>query len=205
MLKLPTRKAYVTHLLIIINFIFFLIEIYLGGSTNLQILYSLGALIPQDVFAGQWWRLVSANFLHYGWIHFLSNMLSLYVIGPLVEFNLGRIPFLFIYLLSGIGSMFAFSILTLFQQENVILVGASAAIMGLVGTTLAIFLRRWWLEKTRRAANRSIAIILIIIFQFITDFLLPRISFFSHFFGLIFGFCLGIILPLFIKSKRMRK
>jgi rhomboid protease GluP len=205
MLKLPARKAYITHLFIVINLVYFLLEIYLGGSTNLQTLYYLGALIPQDVLAGQWWRLLSANFLHFGWIHLTTNMLSLYVIGPLVELTFGKIPFFLIYLLSGIGSMLFFSVLTIIHQENIILVGASAAIMGLVGTTLAIFLRMWWQERTKRSTIRLISIILIILFQSILDFLVPRVSFFSHLFGLIWGFCLGTIALIFIKPRKKRR
>jgi rhomboid protease GluP len=203
MVKFKTRKARVTHLIIIINIAFFAVENSLGGSQNIENLERLGALIPQQVFTGEWWRLVSANFLHYDWLHLSSNMIALYFVGSLVELNFGKLVYIFIYLCSGISSMLSFSLFILFAQGNLILIGASASIMGLVGTILAIFFRLWLKEKSKKSIYRLISIFLMIIIQFIFDFLLPQVSFFSHLFGLIWGFILGLIVQIFLKSKRL--
>jgi rhomboid protease GluP len=204
MIKLTSKKAHITHLIIIINIVFFVVENLSGGSKNLENLERLGALIPQQVFAGEWWRLLSANFLHYDWIHLLSNMISLYFVGSVVELAFNKFFYTVIYLLSGIGSMFSFSILTIIEKENFMLIGSSAAIMGLVGTMLAIALNVWWQEKDKTSAKYLRLIILIIGIQFIVDFLLPQVSFFSHLFGLIWGFILGAIAQIFIRPKRLK-
>jgi rhomboid protease GluP len=189
------KQAYGTYLLIGINLSVFALEINSGGSENLETLYQLGALVPQEVLAGEWWRLVSANFLHFGWIHLASNMLGLFFIGRFVELVLGFSRFLIAYLFSGIGSMLAFSILTRelgdYQQ---ILVGASAAIMGLVGVMIAIAFSDWRKEKSRLAARRLNFIALIIGLQFLFDIANPQVSFLSHLLGLILGFIIGSIL-----------
>lgn len=196
------RNALISHTIIALNLLFFALETLAGGNQNIKTLDRLGALVPDEVWSGQWWRLITTNFLHFGWLHLASNMLAVYFICPIVEFSFGKIKFLIAYLLSGIGSMFIFSIISLkMGNEEQILVGASAAIMGMVGAIGAISFKAWRKEKSIIAARRSILVIFIIILQSIFDFLIPKvfdslipkISFLSHILGLIIGFCIGII------------
>ena len=88
------KKPYATYVLIGLNLAFFLLEIKNGGSQNIDTLYRLGGLAPTSVWQGEWWRLITANFLHFGWIHLLSNIVGLYFIGAIVEFSLGVIRYL---------------------------------------------------------------------------------------------------------------
>ena len=185
------KNAYATYGLIGLNLLFFALEIVLGGSENLETLYRLGALVPEEVWLGQWWRLFSANFLHFGWLHLLTNMLGLYFLGPFVEFNLGKGRYLLAYLINGMGSML---VLSLLAPPNQILVGASAAIMGLMGAIGAILFRGWRQEKSPIAAKRLRFIILIIGLQFIFDITTPKVSFLSHLLGLIWGLFTGSLL-----------
>lgn len=190
---IPT-KAYVTYTLISLNLLFFALEIYLGGSENFDALYQLGAVVPLEVERGQWWRLINANFLHFGWVHLATNMLGLYFLGPFVELRLGVKRYLATYFISGIGSMLAFSLFAL-QADNSeqLLVGASASIMGLIGTTAAILLKGWLVEKSRIAAQRLRLVVLIIIIQTIFDFSVPQVSFFAHALGFILGLMTGAL------------
>lgn len=197
------RIAQVTHILIGINLLIFILEIKLGGSTNFFVLDRLGALIPEKVQAGEWWRLIGANFLHYGWLHLTTNMLSLYFLGRLVELNLGKNNFLILYLVSGIGSMSIFTKFSLtIGDKNVFLVGASAAIMGLIGTILAISIQVWLRRKNSINARRLQQVVLIIIIQFIFDNVIPQVSFYSHLFGFTIGFVVGNFL-VFLKFKQL--
>jgi len=194
--------AYTTYILIALNLFVYAVEIKFGGSQNSIALERLGALIPEKVIAGEWWRLIGANFLHYGSFHLATNMLSLFFIGRLIELSLGAKYYLTIYLVSGIGSMLTFSLLA-FQLglSNVFLVGASAAIMGLIGAVLAISLQVWLRKRYSVAAKRRLQqVILIIIIQFIFDNLIPQVSFHSHLFGFIIGFLISSVL-VFIKFK----
>jgi rhomboid protease GluP len=195
---LDLRKTQATYTIIILNLILFGLEIHWGGSNNLYTLDSLGALVPEKVWsAGEWWRLLSANFLHFGVLHLFTNMLALFLLGRIVELNLGTGRYLLVYFSSGIGSMLFFSLLSLKRGEtNLVLVGASAAIMGLIGVLLAISLRVWLKKKTALNAKRLKLIILVIIIQFIFDYLVPQVSFYSHLFGLIIGFLVGSFLLL---------
>jgi rhomboid protease GluP len=186
----PHKTAYVTYILIALNLLVYGLEIKLGGSQNFITLELLGALIPEKVLAGEWWRLIGANFLHFSLIHLATNMLSLFFIGRLIELSLGFQSYLLIYFASGIGSMLAFSLLSFrLGLENVLLVGASAAIMGLMGAVLAIFLQVWLRKRYSPTAKQRLQqVVLIVIIQFIFDHLIPQVSFHSHLFGFIIGF-----------------
>lgn len=194
--------AYTTYILIALNLLVYALEIKFGGSQNSIALERLGALIPEKVIAGEWWRVVGANFLHYGSFHLATNMLSLFFIGRLIELSLGAKYYLTIYFVSGIGSMLTFSLLAFhLGLSNVFLVGASAAIMGLIGAVLAISLQIWLRKRHSITAKRRLQqVILIVVIQFIFDNLIPQVSFHSHLFGFIIGFSISSIL-VFVKFK----
>ena len=194
------KIAYTTYILIALNLLVYGLEIKLGGSQNSLTLERLGALIPEKVVAGEWWRLIGANFLHYGSFHLATNMLSLFFVGRLIELSLGAKYYLTIYMVSGIGSMFTFTLLAFrLGLDNAFLVGASAAIMGLIGAILAISLQIWLKRRSSLTAKRRLQqIIIIIIIQFIFDNIVPQISFHAHLFGFIIGFLISSVL-VFVK------
>ncbi len=194
------KTAYATYVLIGLNLLLYGLEIRLGGSQSSFALERLGALIPERVLAGEWWRLIGANFLHYGSLHLATNMLSLFFVGRLIEFSLGVKYYLTIYMVSGIGSMLTFTLLAFrLGLDNTFLVGASAAIMGLIGAILAISLQIWLKRRNSITAKRRLQqIILIVIIQFIFDNIVPQISFHAHLFGFIIGFLISSIL-VFVK------
>ena len=190
------KIALTTYVLIALNILVYGLEIKHGGIQDLAVLENLGALTPEKVMAGEWWRLISANFLHGNSLHLATNMLSLFVLGRLIELSLGSKSYLTIYFCSGIGSMLTFSLLSFrLGLDNVLLVGASAAIMGLMGGILAISLHIWLRKPNSRLAKRRLQqVSIIVIVQFIFDNLVPQVSFHSHLFGFIIGFAISIIL-----------
>lgn len=189
------RKPFATYFIIGLNLLVFALEVKLGGSTNLENLYNLGALVPTEVVAGDWWRLLAAAFLHYGFLHLALNMLGLYLFGRLVEFAIGLPRFILLYFTSAIGSMLAVTFMSLkgYSQTN-FAVGASGCVMGLVGAFAAILLLDWQRKKTRIAARSLRGIVTLIILQVIFDLTTPQISFVGHTSGLIVGFVVGILL-----------
>ncbi|MBK6846476.1 MAG: rhomboid family intramembrane serine protease [Proteobacteria bacterium] len=166
-----------------------------GGTTDLVTLWRLGALDPTTVFAGQPWRALSALFLHYGGLHAGLNLLALLYFGPFLEAHLGRARFLLCYLAAGIGSMLLTALaMRWYWLQPGLLVGASGAIMGLVGATAAVLLRGWhdggWVARRRLAG-----IALIVVTQVVFDRLIPQVSGTAHLAGLVLGFALGLLPP----------
>ena len=187
--------AYATWVIIGLNLWVFLVEIRLGGSENLDTLYRLGALVPEEVLNGAWWRLLTSTFLHFGFVHLLMNMLGLYILGPFVELALGVWRYLVLYLTAGVGSMLVVSFATqMGYSQAEFVVGASGCVMGIIGATAAILLRGWRREKSRIASKRLRFILFIIAFQVVFDLSMPQISFTGHTAGLIIGFLVGSLL-----------
>jgi membrane associated rhomboid family serine protease len=137
--------AIVTKTLIAINVGIYLLELAMGGQFNGtgNRIFEKGALVVSAQYSdgtlagvahGEWWRLITAAFLHYGPIHLGMNMLALWWFGQPLEFTLGRWRFLLLYVVSGLcGSAGA-----LILSPNAITVGASGAIFGILGAALVL-------------------------------------------------------------------
>jgi membrane associated rhomboid family serine protease len=125
----------VTVVLIAINVIMFLIELSAGDEFIKQF-----AFIParfSDAPAAYAYTILTAMFLHGGWMHLFGNMLFLWIFGDNVEDRFGRLQFLFFYLAAGIAATFAqYAIAPHSPIPNV---GASGAIAGVLGSYILMF------------------------------------------------------------------
>lgn len=185
--------ALVTWGIIALNLLAFYIATRLGGSQNIWVLYRLGALVPSQALAGDWWRLVTSTFLHFGLAHLAMNLFGLYILGTFVEARLGRLRFLLIYLISGVGSMGFITLLALQGTQEQFVVGASGAVMGLIGAIAALFWQGWRQHKAKIARERFRSILLIIVIQAVFDLSIPEICFLCHASGGILGFLSGLL------------
>ena len=192
--SLFSNRARATQILILLNVVMFVAEVCLGGSTNLKVLYRLGAMFPPAVRAGQWWRLIAALFLHCGELHLALNMFALWILGPFTEFALGFRRFILVYLLAGIGSMAVVLVFGSGPDGEQLTVGASGCIMGLVGATGALMLRGWLREKAFVAKRRLAAILVIVVLQTLFDSVVPQVSMTAHLSGAFIGFAATMVL-----------
>ena len=87
-----------TYGLIGVNILVFIAESMRGGSTNTKVALKFGAQYTPYLEQGQWYRLCTAMFLHFGYLHLVCNMYSLYNLGPALEDFFGIPIFLFLYL-----------------------------------------------------------------------------------------------------------
>jgi membrane associated rhomboid family serine protease len=133
------RPRSATTVLIGLNLAAFLVEVVRGGLRNLDVLVRMGAMVPLLVAQGEYWRLVTAMFLHAGPVHLAFNTLALYLFGGLVESALGTARFLAVYLVAG---LFASAASFALSPPGAVAVGASGAVFGLLGAWLAFNLRR---------------------------------------------------------------
>lgn len=117
----------VTVSLIAVNVIVFVFE--LGGGDAFVMRW---AMVPADIVAGRHWiTLLTAMFMHGGWLHILGNMLFLWVFGPEVEDVMGSGRYLAFYLLGGLAASFAqIAIAPTSMDPNLGASGAIAAVMG---------------------------------------------------------------------------
>lgn len=125
----------VTYLLIIINVLVFLLELNRGDN-----FIKTYAFIPREFSrnpAGEFQTVLTAMFMHGGWLHLFGNMLYLWIFGDNVEDNFGSVRFLIFYLLCGIAATFAQ--MWAMPQSNIPNLGASGAIAGVLGAYLVLF------------------------------------------------------------------
>jgi rhomboid protease GluP len=176
---------------IALNVAMFIAEMSLGGSTDLLTLHRLGQLEISAVrFEGEYWRLVTALFLHYGPLHLLFNMYALFVIGPGLEEAIGSIRFGICYLLAGLGSGLGVLLLRVCGLSGVDqLVGASGCVMGLVGVWAGLLFRH---RHAPLAGRRLKNIFVIVAVQTAFDLSTPQISMTAHMSGLLTGVALGL-------------
>ncbi len=187
-----------TRALLVAILVAFLLEVALGGPAALargprvDTLVTLGAMVPALVASGQPWRLVTATFLHAGLLHLALNAYALWLFGSVVEGTFGRARFLAIYFLSGfLGSAasYAFSPLSLAGLGSVG-VGASGAIVGLLGAFIAYNFRRRHLATA--SANLRWALMIIGI-NVVFGLTFPGVDNKAHLAGLLAGMAAGVL------------
>ena len=194
------NPAIVTMTLIGINVGIYLLQLAGGApiTGNGGWIFEHGALVMRGVASngqivglaeGEWWRLLTAAFLHYGPIHLGLNMLALWWIGRPLEAYLGSVRYLMLYLVSGLAG----SAGALIASPNGITVGASGAIFGILGAAIV-------LERQGTYVLGGSALPLLIVNLAFT-FAVPGISIGGHLGGAIGGALSILVLSRFGKGS----
>ncbi len=170
-----------------INVVVFLLQKVTEGSVNS--VFQLGAMQGFAVADGDYWRLLTAAFLHLGILHIAFNMYALYLFGPYVERALGTTRFVIAYLTMAVASSVFVYWLT---APGVATVGASGAIFGLFGLALVLLIR---LRQDVRGL-----LVLLAINAFIS--LQGNISWQGHLGGFVTGVVLGAALAYAPRERR---
>ena len=131
-------RSGVTTTLILVNVVVFLLELKDGGSEKTEVAIKYGAQYSPYVRQGQYYRLFTAMFLHFGIYHLLFNMYALSVIGPAVDYVCGTVRFLIIYLLSGLAGNVVTMVLDEQTGQRRISAGASGCVFGLLGACFVL-------------------------------------------------------------------
>lgn len=149
---------------------------------------------------GEWWRLGTAMFLHFGIVHLLLNSFSLWEVGQLVERMYGRWRFIGIYLIAGLFG----NLLSLVVQGNeAVSGGASGAIFGVYGAALVYL----WRERDAISASEFKWLFgggcLFSIISIVLGFVIPGIDNAAHLGGLMAGVMLSIVLSQSMTARAM--
>jgi membrane associated rhomboid family serine protease len=185
----------VTRVLVLLNVVVFVLEIATGGKLGFDLssafnskLISWGGLQPLEIaLKGEYYRLITATFLHGGLLHIALNMYVLWLLGSMVEPALGSPRFATIYFVSGLTASATSYWLGSPQQIGV---GASGAIFGLLGAWLAYSFRRR--QSAWGAAQFRWALMWIGI-NFFLSLSFPGVDNFAHLGGLIGGAATGAL------------
>lgn len=197
-----TKKTpYITYIIMGICVLLYLLTSFVGGNIleqNPNILYRFGALVSANFIGSNYielFRLVSSVFLHAGLLHLICNLYSLYILGPQLESFYGKSKFIIIYIVSGVvGNLLSMA----FLQDNVVSVGASGAIFGLLGSLLYFgYHYRVYLSGVIKSQ-----IIPLIILNLGIGFVASGINNFAHIGGLIGGILISMAVGVKYKSKK---
>ena len=188
----PGKPIFTTGL-IGLNVLVFLAMLISGLSvidpTAEQVLH-WGANFGPLTESGQWWRLLTACFLHFGILHIGFNMYVLYQVGYFTERLYGGVRYLALYLIAGVGG----NVVGLFLHPNVVAAGASGAIFGVYGGLLAYLLRYRGVVNRQAAKAMSRSVFIFLGYNLFYGLADRHTDLTAHIGGLVTGFLVGIIL-----------
>ena len=141
------KKEPVTVGLILINIIVFLAVECTGSSQNTMHMLDCGAAYtPMIIEGGEYYRLFTCMFLHFGIEHLLNNMLVLFVLGSRLERVIGKMKFLIIYIVGGLLGNVISVLVELKSMDFAVSAGASGAVFAVMGAMIYIVIRnKGWL------------------------------------------------------------
>jgi rhomboid protease GluP len=181
-----------TIVFIALNVSVFLVMVFRGVSAfnpTAESVLKWGADYGPLTLHGQWWRMLTSTFLHFGIIHLLFNMFVLFNIGLFLESLAGRVPFVVLYLVCGIGGSAA----SLAWHPSIVSAGASGAIFGLYGALLGFLLRHRGSISAESLASQRKAALTFVGYNLLYG-LRPGVDMAAHLGGLATGFALGLFL-----------
>lgn len=177
-------------LLVAIWIVFLLESLQPGGTLSDAMFYAFGETTPDTFTTHQLWRLVAACFLHANLLHIISNSIGLIWLGAIAERLYGRLRFLAIYLAAGIGG----NVLTVLVGTAG--VGASGAILGLLGALLAGFWRNRDVIDVRAGRQIFSSLAAMLVLNLATGFIPgSNISWQAHLGGAVTGGILALLIP----------
>jgi membrane associated rhomboid family serine protease len=203
--KIPFYTQYVSVIIIIINVIVFVIQLF--DPTGYMFIYE-AAFIPDEFFAGiKAWTIFTSMWMHADFIHIIMNMWFFYIVADNCEKEMGHVLFLITYMISGlVGSLLHALISIVFEWGAIPSLGASGAIMGMIACYGILFPN----NKLRILGFMgAVSAKTFIIITFLTELIYGLISLFylsgtAHF-AHVGGFFVGLIVALVLKSTKKRK
>lgn len=194
-LKALAPQPWVTYALVAINLAIWGFTLLNGGSllqTPADKLLLWGGNAASEVQKGEWWRLLTATFMHSGLMHVAMNMLGLYTAGVLVERIYGARLYLIVYFGAGLlGSAFSLH----FAAQQAVSVGASGAVFGVTGALLVAVLQHR--DKLPKSFSKQMisGVGFFVVYSLLQGFAKSGIDNAAHIGGLLGGALAAFILP----------
>ncbi len=183
----------------------FIFELTNGSTTSTEVLVKSGAFIVENgTTSGGWWRMITASFLHAGPLHIAFNGFAFRALGPAFERRFGSWALVLFWMVGALGGSFAILTFTP-KSEGIVAVGASTAIMALVGGLTAWALREWRRNKSTVAKNYFLRLASVIVLQSALDNVIPQVSGSGHLGGAAAGFIVMTFgYSFFVRSVRTK-
>lgn len=174
----------------VVNVIVFFVLEWLGNTEDSTWMLQHGAMYVPYILDGEYYRIITSMFLHFGFEHLANNMFMLFVLGHYLEYETGKARFLCIYLLSGIGG----NLLSMWNEirlsEYPVSAGASGAVFGIIGALFYIAVRNG--GRIGDLTGRGLIVMIVISFYY--GFTSDGIDVLAHAGGLLTGFLCAVFL-----------
>lgn len=184
------RKAPCTAALIVVNVAVFIFLSFGGMTEDAYYMLQNGAMYLPLLQQGEYYRMFTSIFLHFGFSHLVNNMLMLGVMGWQLELVIGRIKFLIIYFAAGLGGNVLSALAELRIGDYAVSAGASGAIFGIIGALLYIAVRNH--GQIGNVSGQGILIMVALTLYY--GFTSSGVDNFAHIGGLAAGFVLAVLL-----------
>ena len=184
------RKAPRTAALIVVNVAVFIFLSFGGMTEDAYYMLRNGAMYLPLLQQGEYYRMFTSIFLHFGFSHLVNNMLMLGVMGWQLELVIGRIKFLTIYFAAGLGGNVLSALAELRTGDYAVSAGASGAIFGIIGALLYIAVRNH--GQIGNVSGQGILIMVALTLYY--GFTSSGVDNFAHIGGLAAGFVLAVLL-----------
>lgn len=185
------KKAPCTIALVGINVIVFFLLTFKGMTEDPVFMLGHGAMyVPMVLERGEYYRLFTSMFLHFGFSHLMNNMLTLGLLGWQLELEIGTIKFAVIYLLSGLGGNVLSGLFEFRLEDYAVSAGASGAIFGIIGALLYVAIRNH--GRVGNVSGRGILFMIVLSLYY--GFTSTGIDNLAHIGGLVTGFLCSILL-----------
>jgi membrane associated rhomboid family serine protease len=192
--RLTDNAGYVTKVIIAINVLVFVAQRASGAFERNLILIgnAFDPLTGQQlgVADGEYYRLLTAAFMHANVLHIAMNMYALFLFGPPLEAALGRLRFSVLYLLSAVGGT---TLSYAFSAPNQQSLGASGAVFGLLGAFFVV---------NRRMGRETSGLVVLIVINFAFSFIAPGIDWRAHVGGMVSGALVALAFAYAPRSQR---
>lgn len=186
-----TVKAPCTVLLVAVNVIVFLVLSFQGMTENGAFMVQHGAMyVPYLIGKGEYYRLFTSMFLHFGYDHLFNNMIVLAAMGWNLELDIGKIKFLIIYFVSGLAGNILSAWWDIQTGSMAVSAGASGAIFGIIGALLYVAIRNR--GQIGEISGRGLMFMIILTLYY--GFTSGGVDNMAHIGGLVAGFLMGVLL-----------
>lgn len=194
------KGSWVTGGLIVLNLLIFFVLELLGDTENGYFMTRYGAMFtPYLTDKGEYWRLFTALFLHFGPSHIFNNVLVLFALGSQVEKGLGHGATALTYFFSGLGANLFSHLLNAAAGEVVVSAGASGAIFGLMGAM--IFLGLFAKERIGSLSPGQVFLMLALsLYHGVNE----TVDDAAHLSGLVLGFLMTALIIFYLRRKDER-
>lgn len=190
--KFICDKSVITWGIILVNVIVFVVLESRGSTEDVVFMANHGAGVVSYIIDGEYYRLFTEMFLHFGYEHLMNNMLVLYFIGEYVEKVAGKLGFTIIYLGSGLIASVASFVSNYYEENIVVSAGASGAVFGVIGALLGYII----FNRGRINDMTIKKVVIMIVLSLYHGFVSTGVDNVAHIVGLMFGFIIALILNL---------